>query len=614
MSKIFLRPSIFALIVSSAVLLSAVLSCSDGTYDVKVYYDKAEFMIPMRDGVKIYSQVYFPKDRSQKYPVMISRTPYGVGNYGPEEFRTGLGPSIEFAKEKYIFVYQDVRGKGQSDGQFIHHPVYVKDKKDLSDTDENSDMYDTIEWLLKNIPNHNGRVGQWGISYGGWETAMGMINAHPAIRASSPQGTPGDQFTGDDYHHYGAFRLLYAFTWTAGNARIPGAERVGIEGDDAYDFFLNLGPVSNVNKNLFKDQVPTWNEFMEHGTYDEYWQSKNVLKDMHGITHPVLNVVGWFDAEDYYGALGIYYSIETLNPENKSTLVVGPWRHGGWARSSGDSLGQLDFGSNTSGYFQKNIQFPFFNYYLKDKGGFEMPEALVFITGSNRWQSFGQWPPENAEDKNLYFQSGGTLSFTPLDETSDDACDTFISDPGNPVRYTAEKRRSQGNLWIIEDQRFAAGRPDVLVYESEVLSEDITIAGPIIASLNVSTTGTDADWIVKLIDVYPPDAPGNLANAQIMLAGEVFRSKFRNSFSDPEPVVPEQVTKIEYDLLDKAHTFLKGHKIMVQVQSTWFPLIDRNPQKFVDIYHAEESDFQKAAHKVYRSGIYPSHLRLKVIK
>ena len=611
---------LYSVVPGAVVLLGMLLGGArvdaqvEETDDVRERYTKTEHMVPMRDGIRLYTQVYIPKDPSERYPIMLSRTPYSVRNYGADEFRSPLGPSVEFAEEGFIFAYQDVRGKGQSGGEFFHHPVYIENKTGPSDVDESSDAYDTIEWLLANIPGHNGRVGEWGISYGGWETSQGMIDAHPALKASSPQGTPGDQFIGDDYHHYGAFRLVYAFGWTAGNARVRGTEQVGIEGDDAYEFFLDLGPISNVNKDLFKDQVPTWNEFMEHGTYDEYWQSKNVLEDMRDIDHPVLNVVGWFDAEDYYGALGIYYAIEENRPNNQSTLVVGPWRHGGWARTAGDELGQLRFDSNTSEYFQREVQFPFFNYYLKDKGSFDPLEARVFITGSNEWRSFERWPPAGAELRNLYLRADGGLSFTAPAEASDNAFDSYVSDPDDPVRYTAERRTSQGHLWIVEDQRFVAGRPDVLVYESDILTEDITIAGPIIASLNVSTTGTDADWIVKLIDVHPADAPGDRSNAQIMLAGEVFRSKFRNSFTEPEPLVPEQVTRIEYNLLDKAHTFLRGHKIMVQVQSTWFPLIDRNPQTFVNIYEAVESDFQVATHRVYRSEEFPSHLRLRVIQ
>ena len=599
---------------SVLILVGILFVAACTSFNPQASYTKTDFMIPMRDGIKLYTQVYIPNDQSELYPIMLTRTPYGVGYYDADEFRPSLGPSPNFTEEGFIFAYQDVRGKGQSEGEFIHHPVYIENKTGPNDVDESSDAYDTIEWLLANLTEHNGRVGEWGISYGGWETSQGMIDAHPALAASSPQGTPGDQFIGDDYHHYGAFRLLYAFQWTAGNARVRGTERVGIEGDDAYQFLLDLGPISNVNRDLFKDQVPTWNEFMEHGTYDEYWESKNVLADMHDIDHPVLNVVGWFDAEDYYGALGVYYAIEENNPNNRSTLVAGPWRHGGWARGSGDSLGQLHFESNTSEYFQIEIELPFFNYYLKDKGSYEPPEATVFFTGSNEWRSFDRWPPTTGDIRNLYLRADGKLSFSAPTESSASAFDSYVSDPSNPVRYTAEKRTTQGHLWTVEDQRFVAGRPDVLVYESDVLTEDITIAGPIIASLNVSTTGTDADWIVKLIDVYPSDSPGDLSDAQIMLAGEVFRSKFRNSFSEPEPLVPEQVTRIEYDLLDKAHTFVEGHKIMVQVQSTWFPLIDRNPQTFVNIYEAVESDFQVATHRVYRSGEFPSHIKLRVIQ
>jgi len=597
------------------------------SFNIHEYYTKAEYMVPMRDGIRLYTQVYTPEDVTDRYPILITRTPYSVGSYGPGIFRRSLGPSPEFAREGYIFVYQDVRGKFRSEGEFIHHPVYRADKSDPTVVDESSDLYDTIEWLLENVPGHNRRVGQWGISYAGYETAMGMIDSHPALMASSPQGTPADQFIGDDYHHNGAFRLMYAFGWTSSNARIrTGPTETGFRDfsyptPDGYKFFLELGPLSNVDKNYFHGQVPTWNEFVNHGTYDEYWQSKNVLKDLENVTHPVLNVVGWFDAEDYYGALGVYHTIERTTPGNKSILIVGPWSHGGWARADGNALGNIRFVEKTGPYFREKIQLPFFNYYLKDKGEMELSEALVFETGSNQWRSYDRWPPAEAVVTNLYLRSEGSLSLSPPSVTGD-LFDSFVSDPDKPVPYTEEIRTSQGHLWIIADQRFAARRPDVLVYESDVLTEDVTIAGPIIASLNVSTTGTDADWIVKLIDVYPGDAPDNdpnpfdvrMGDFQMMLAGDVFRSKFRNSFTDPEPLVPDQVTKIEFDLLDKHHTFLKGHKIMVQVQSTWFPLIDRNPQKFVDIYKAVESDFQVATHRVYRSMEFPSHIRLWTIK
>ncbi len=622
------RPSRYMILIATTVLLAASVLSVQEKFDIKANYDKAEYMIPMRDGVKLYTQVYTPKDKSQKYPILLFRTPYSVGYYKPNSFRLYLGPNFDYAREGFIFVYQDVRGKFKSGGNFVVMKPHKAVKRGPQDTDESSDTYDTIQWVLKNIPNHNGRAGQWGISYPGWQTVMGMIDAHPALKASSPQASPSDMWIGDDFHHNGAFRLMYTFGWLSWNAqtRTGATEKRGIRFDygtpDGYKFFLELGPVSNVDKKYFHNRVPTWNEYMQHGDYDEYWKKQNVLQHLKNIKHPILNVAGWFDAEDFYGPMSIYYTIEKKNSNNKSTLVVGPWLHGGWARMAGNSLGNIRFDSKTGVYFRKEVEFPFFNYYLKDKGQLNLPEALVFETGSNQWRSYGQWPPKEAKEKNLYFNAGGKLSFTPPSEKSDQANDSYISDPNKPVPFSAEIRTSQGHLWMVEDQRFAARRPDVLVYQSDVLTEDVTIAGPIIASLYVSTTGTDADWIVKLIDVYPDDASDNKPNPckvrmgdfQMLVGADVFRGKYRNSYEKPEPFVPNKVTKIEYDLRDKCHCFCKGHRIMVQVQSTWFPVIDRNPQKFVDIYHAEESDFQKATHKVYRSATHSSHLKLKVLE
>ncbi|NOR53539.1 MAG: CocE/NonD family hydrolase [Candidatus Aminicenantes bacterium] len=622
------RPSRYMILIATTVLLAASVLSVQEKFDIKANYDKAEYMIPMRDGVKLYTQVYTPKDKSQKYPILLFRTPYSVGYYKPNSFRLYLGPNFDYAREGFIFVYQDVRGKFKSGGNFVVMKPHKAVKRGPQDTDESSDTYDTIQWVLKNIPNHNGRAGQWGISYPGWQTVMGMIDAHPALKASSPQASPSDMWIGDDFHHNGAFRLMYTFGWLSWNAqtRTGATEKRGIRFDygtpDGYKFFLELGPVSNVDKKYFHNRVPTWNEYMQHGDYDEYWKKQNVLQHLKNIKHPILNVAGWFDAEDFYGPMSIYYTIEKKNSNNKSTLVVGPWLHGGWARMAGNSLGNIRFDSKTGVYFRKEVEFPFFNYYLKDKGQLNLPEALVFETGSNQWRSYGQWPPKEAKEKNIYFNAGGKLSFTPPSEKSDQANDSYISDPNKPVPFSAEIRTSQGHLWMVEDQRFAACRPDVLVYQSDVLTEDVTIAGPIIASLYVSTTGTDADWIVKLIDVYPGDASDNKPNPckvrmgdfQMLVGADVFRGKYRNSYEKPEPFVPNKVTKIEYDLRDKCHCFCKGHRIMVQVQSTWFPVIDRNPQKFVDIYHAEESDFQKATHKVYRSATHSSHLKLKVLE
>jgi putative CocE/NonD family hydrolase len=590
------------------------------------HYSKKEYMVPMRDGVKLFTQVYSPVDTSVKYPIMLKRTPYSIRPYGKNLYTNRLGPSMLFVKERYIFVYQDVRGKYKSEGSFVVMKPHKTLKRAKTDTDESSDTYDTIDWLLKNVPNHNGRVGQWGISYPGWQTVMGMIDAHPALKASSPQASPADMWIGDDFHHNGAFRLMYTFGWLWYSAQARTGPSVGrvapvnFGTPDGYKFFLELGPISNVDKKYFHKNVPTWNEYMEHGDYDEYWKKQDILRNLNNIKHPILNVAGWFDAEDFYGPMSIYYTIEKKNPLNKSTLVVGPWLHGGWAHMDGDALGDIRFDVKTGVYYRKNVELPFFNYYLKDKGEFKLPEALVFETGSNRWKSYDNWPPKDAVEKKIYLRAGGKLSFTPPAEESKQAADSYTSDPDNPVPWSSRIQLRQGHLWMVEDQRFASRRPDVLVYQSDVLTEDVTIAGPIIANLFVSTTGTDADWIVKLIDVYPGDAPNNRPNPcnvkmgdyQMLLAGEVFRGKYRNSFEKPEPMVPNKVTKIEYDLRDKYHCFRKGHRIMVQIQSTWFPVIDRNPQKFVDIYHAAEEDFQKAVHTVYRSKVFPSHLKVRL--
>ncbi len=626
---------------------------AQATYDVKANYTKAEYMIPMRDGVKLYTQVYTPKDQTQKYPFLLFRTPYSIPPYGPDNYRARLGPSVEFDQEGFIFVFQDVRGQYRSEGgEFIVMKPHKPNKRGPQDTDESSDTYDTIEWLLAHIPNNNGRAGQWGVSYPGWQTAMGMIEAHPALIASSPQASPADMWIGDDFHHNGAFRYMYTFNWLAGVARVrdPRRDTMNVASrrsfnygtPDGYKFFMDLGPVVNANARYFKNDLPTWNEYMQHGSYDEYWKKQYVPQYLSNIKHHILNVAGWFDAEDFYGPMAIYRGIEALNPVNQSTLVVGPWRHGGWNSPNGESLGNIHFGSNTSIYFQREVQFPFFNYYLKDKGESKLPEALVFETGSNQWKSYDRWPPRNVEAKNLYLHANGKLSFNPPNERSNDGFDSYVSDPDKPVPFTAETRNTQGFLWMIEDQRFAASRPDVLVYETDELTEDVTIAGPIIASLEVASTGTDADWVVKLIDVYPGNAPDNVpdqpeASAQVqtraragarppnetgvrmghfqmLLAGEVMRSKFRNSIERPEPMVPNEVTKIEFDVRDRYHRFLKGHRIMVQIQSTWFPVIDRNPQRFMDIYHASEADFQKATQKVFRSATHSSHLKFGVMR
>ncbi|MBL7074423.1 CocE/NonD family hydrolase [candidate division KSB1 bacterium] len=603
------------------------LSAQDSLY-IRTHYTKSEHMVPMRDGVKLFTAVYAPKDPSQTHPIMLTRTPYSCSPYGLDAYKKSLGPSGDFAKEGYIFVYQDVRGRFMSEGEFVMMRPHNPKKKGPTDIDESSDTYDTIEWLLKNIPNDNGRVGMWGISYRGFYVTKGIIDSHPALKAASPQAPIADMFIGDDFHHNGAFFLAHAFRFLSvfGKPRLGPTtewpERFDYGTPDGYNFFLKMGPLSNANDKYFKNEISIWNDYMDHPNYDEYWKAQNVLPHLKNIKSAVMTVGGWFDSEDSYAPLNVYETIEKENPNIINTVVMGPWSHGGWARTDGDKLGNIQFGYKTGLYFRKKIELLFFNYYLKDSGELNLPEALVFETGTNEWRSYDRWPPKDIEVKNLYFHANGKLSFDHPMEKSERAFDEYISDPSKPVPFTAEITTSMGHTFMVEDQRFAWTRPDVLVYESDVLTEDITIAGPIIANLYVSTTGTDSDWIVKFIDVYPDNAPDNEPNPcnvrmggyQMLLAGEVMRAKFRNSYERPKPMVSNKVTKLEFELRDKYHTFLEGHKIMVQVQSTWFPLVDLNPQKFVNIYRATDADFQRVTQRVYHSKRYSSHLKLPIIK
>lgn len=610
-------------LVASVILGGAAprVSAQDGA-DVRAHYDKREVMVPMRDGVRLFTIIYSPKDTSERYPILLTRTAYGIPPYGPDAYRTTVGPSVEFTKERYIFVYQDTRGKFRSEGEFVHHVPYVK-----GGINESTDTYDLIDWLLKNVEEHNGRVGQWGISWSGWEVSQGMIGAHPALKASSPQAPPQDQFFGDDYHSGGAYQLNYGFNWLATNARARTAPNQADSAPfdygttDGYRFFLNLGSAANASK-YFGETVPTWNDHMTHGTYDEYWQSRNVPKDLVNIAHPVLIVAGWFDAEDFWGPFRMYRAMLEKNPANATYFVVGPWSHGAWARSEGDTFGDFDFGSKTGVRFRQEIELPFFNYYLKDKGPLDLARVNVFETGGNRWHTSDRWPLAGTEASRLYLHPAGKLAFTsPPAPSAGTDFDTYISDPSKPVPHTTEVRPTEGQLFTVEDQRFAARRPDVLVYETDPLTEDVTIAGPITASLHVSTTGTDSDWIVKLIDVYP-DAAAPVANPrntrlrgyQMLLAGDILRGKFRKSFSEPEPMVPGAPTMVEFPLGDRFHTFRKGHRVMVQVQSSWFPMFDRNPQTFVDIYHAKPEDYRAATQKVYRSTDLPSYVSVQIAK
>jgi uncharacterized protein len=590
--------------------------------EVKAAYAKYEYQIPMRDGVKLFTAVYVPRDTSQKYPILLNRTPYSVAPYGADAYKVTIGPTPLFQKEGYIFVYQDVRGRWMSEGTYMDVRPHKDHKSGATDIDESSDTYDTIDWLVKNVANNNGRVGMWGISYPGFYAAMGIMEAHPALKAASPQAPIADWFIGDDFHHNGAFWLPHAFNFYAsfGQPR-PRPTTVGpkpfIHGTpDGYKFFLEMGPLANADKQYYKGTIAFWNEMMQHPNYDEFWQSRNTRPHLVNIKPAVMTVGGWFDAEDLFGALNTYKAIEQQNPGARNILVMGPWFHGGWSRSDGDFLGNVRFGSKTAVFYRENIELPFFNYYLKDKGEMKLPEAYLFNTGANEWRTFDQWPPRNTEERRIYLDAGGAAA--PAAPASKDCFAEYISDPARPVPFINSTAIGMTREYMTDDQRFAAQRPDVLVYQTAPMTDSLTVAGPIKVSLDVSTTGTDADFIVKVIDVYPDDAPDpsfnpaqvRMGGYEMLVRGEPFRARFRNSFSKPAAMTPGQRTPIEFAMPDILHTFLKGHRLMIQVQSTWFPLVDRNPQKFVDINTATAADFQKATQHIYCT----SHVTFNVMK
>lgn len=605
-------------------------------------------MIPMRDGVKLYTSVYVPYSSStdEKFPIILLRTPYSAGPYGANNYRSSIGPSEAFEEEKFIFAYQDVRGKYMSEGEFVNMRPHIPNKTGKQ-IDESSDTYDTIDFLVNNIEKNNGRVGQWGISYPGFYSSAGAIDSHPALKAVSPQAPIADWFF-DDFHRNGAFVLPMAFNFFS-SFGVPRPEPTTFgpasykhPTKDGYQFFLDLGPLSNVNKNYFNKEIPFWNDLASHPNYDQFWQSRNLLPHLKNISASMLVVGGWFDTEDLYGPLQTYRSIEDANPNIKNTLVMGPWYHGGWNRTPGRNLGDADFDFDTADRFRDEIQFPFFMGALKGDGAPDLPEAFVFETGANRWRSYDAWPPKNAEKQVLQFASGGKLvsqsEKTPNSSSPATANDSisgllsgsaestpWISDPSKPVPYTQEVTTRWARDYMTEDQRFAAHRPDVLVFRGPVLEEDLTLAGPINAKVFFSSTGQSADLIVKLIDEYPgtpPDArPGDdipetypSGRQQLVRAG-VMRTRFRDSFENPKPLEAGEPTEINVPLRDVHHTFMKGHRIMIQVQSSWFPFIDRNPQTWVpNIFEAKESDFQPQLHKLYHTEELQSQLEMLIVE
>lgn len=597
----------------------------DSAY-IRENYQKMEFMVQMRDGIKLFTQVYAPKDQSKKYPILMQRTPYTCSPYGTDKYKKRIGPNPFMLRSNYIVVYQDVRGRWASEGKFVEMTPQVDIKKGKTDIDESSDTYDTIEWLLKNISNNNGKVGQWGISYPGFFTSAGAISEHPALKASSPQAPMADLWR-DDAFHNGAFMIAanFGFYNFFQEQTKPTTTRPPVyfetNNPDGYDFYLNeVKTTKNSEDGFYKGRNVYYHENFEHPDYDEHWKKRNILPHLKGIKHAVMVVGGWYDEQDLYGTFNTYKAIEKQNPNIKNIFVVGPWVHGGWAGSSGQMLADVDFGSKVSPYYQENIEAKFFHHYLIDDAKpLDLPEATLFETGTNKWRSFDTYPAKGTQEKLLYFHPNGKLSFTA--PTVEKSSSTYLSDPNHPVPFSANINDGFSANYMVEDQRFAYARPDVLSFSTNVLEKDITLSGQIEAMLKVSTTGTDADWVVKVIDVYPTDAPENpkkpnvvYGNYQQLVRSEIIRGKYRDNVSKPKPFVPNQVTNVKVELQDVLHTFKKGHKIMVQIQSSCFPWADRNPQKFIDIFKAVPSDYQNATQKVYHQKAAASYLKVGVLE
>jgi hypothetical protein len=595
---------------------------------IRANYTKHEFRIPVRDGVKLFTAVYAPKDQAQANPFLMLRTPYTVAPYGADNYRDSLGTTEKYMREGFIFVYQDVRGKGKSEGEFVNARPIVANKRGPKDIDESTDTYDTIDWLVKQVPNNNGRAGMVGVSYPGFYAAMGAIGSHPALKATSPQAPVFDWFVGDDFRHNGVLFLAHAFTFFSGFGRpkapeytVPGP-RLEMGTPDGYDFHLRSGPLANYDEKYFRGQLEFWKELLQNDTYGEFWKSRVMGPYLKDVKPAMMTVGGWFDAEDLLGPFGVYRAAEKQSPGAANSIVIGPWSHGGWSGGDGDRLHHVRFGSKTAEFYRDNIEFPFFLHHLKGKGdGGKLPEAYMFLTGRNEWHKLDAWPPASARPKTLYFAPGGRLSETRPAATAE-AFDEYVSDPARPVPFFGAPTQGMTYDYMVGDQRFASSRTDVLVYRSDVLEGDLTLAGPLRATLYVSTTGTDSDFVVKLIDVYPdnfPDPDPNptgqrMGGYQQLVRGEPFRGKFRNSFEKPEPFTPGQVEKIEFTLPDVYHSFRRGHRIMVHVQSTWFPLTDRNPQKFLRIHEARSEDFQRATERVYRGGATASSLSAPAVE
>jgi putative CocE/NonD family hydrolase len=623
-------------LILSLFLFSCIISTAQNEQDsawIKDNYTKKEIYIPMRDGVKLFTSVYAPKDNTEKHPILMNRTPYSCAPYGENNWRTFWANHWKYyMREGYIIVLQDVRGRWMSEGEFEDIRPFNKDKK-TNETDEASDTYDAIDWLIKNQPGNNGNVGVFGISYPGFYSTMAAASGHPALKAVSPQAPVTEWFLGDDFHHNGAFFPMDGFSFYSsfGKPR-PKPTTVGSPGfdfkiKDNYEFYLKAGSLKNL-ANMIGDSIKFWHEMYKHPNYDSWWQARDARRAMYNIKPAMLIVGGLFDAEDCYGAWNLYKAIEKQSPGTDNKIVMGPWSHGQWARGDGSQLGNVKFGANTSMWYQNNIEIPFFNYYLKGKGSVaNFAEAMIFFSGENDWRKMPQWPPALMNETPIYFSTNGNLNWNK--PSGKNIFSEYVSDPWKPVPYTEDVHQSRTVAYMTDDQRFASRRTDVLTFQTDVLTEDLVLAGPVIADLLVSITSTDADFVVKLIDVFPHDFsyPGTMAQQgragggsylmngyQMLVRGEIMRGKFRNSFETPSPFTPNKIERVKFSLPDVAHIFKKGHRLMIQVQSSWFPLADRNPQKFVNIYEADVSDFQKATIRLHHDGTNASNIILPILK
>ena len=630
-----MRKLLFLMIAGMLMHTACTRAANTDSLWMYEHYTKKEVYIPMRDGVKLFTSIYLPKDNAEKHPMLMTRTPYSCAPYGEKEFRPFYHSYItNYLHEGYIIVLQDVRGRWMSEGTFVDVRPFNPNKKGKQDIDEASDTYDTIDWLVKNLANNNGNVGVFGVSYPGFYSTMAALSGHPALKAVSPQAPVTDWFMGDDFHHNGAFFIVDAFSfYTSFGKPRPQPTTVGPKGfdfdsKDNYAWYLKTGAVKNFSR-LMGDSIAFWKDLTSHPDLDNWWKARNVRPYLKNIQPAMLEVGGLFDAEDCFGAWNVYKTIEQQSPKSNNRLVMGPWYHGQWGSHDGTHLGNVRFDSNTAYWYQENVEFPFFNYYLKGKGDApDIAEATIFFTGENKWRKLPQWPPAGVQSTPLYLQPDGKLDFSkPLTANS---FNEYVSDPAKPVPYTEDVHFMRTISYMTDDQRFAARRPDVAVFETATLTEDITLAGPISAKLVVSTSGTDADFVVKLIDEFPDDfkygeeeatehrrlvsSTYPMGGYQMLVRGEIMRGKYRNSFEKPVPFVPNEPANVSFSIPDVAHTFKKGHKIMVQIQSSWFPLVDRNPQVFTDIYNCDDKDFRKATIHIYHDAQHPSLIELPVIK